>query len=214
MAETPVLSFPPPSIHDEALVAGVDEAGRGPWAGPVVAGAVILDPANVPVGLADSKVLSEAQRERLFDAITARATAYATGIATVEEIDELNILQATMLAMRRAVAALGTPPRLALIDGNRCPALTMPSRAIVDGDAHVPVISAASIVAKVVRDRMMRDLDAQHPGYGWVRNKGYGTVAHRAALLTYGPSAHHRRSFRPIAQMLCAQESVTPQIAH
>jgi ribonuclease HII len=173
----------------------------------VVAGAVILDPANVPDGLADSKVLSEAQRERLFDAITANATAYATGIASVEEIDRLNILQATMLAMQRAVAALGAAPRLALIDGNRCPALAMPARAIVDGDALVPVISAASIVAKVVRDRMMRDLDARHPVYGWVRNKGYGTAAHRAALLTYGPSPHHRRSFKPIAQMLCAPES-------
>lgn len=182
-------------------VAGIDEAGRGPWAGPVVAAAVILDPDNVPAGIADSKVLKPARREALLPAIEAAAEV-GVGQASVEEIDALNILAATMLAMRRAVAALPRPPVLALVDGNRDPGLACRTRCIVKGDARCPAIAAASIVAKVTRDRIMAGLAAAHPGYGWERNAGYGTAQHRAALAQLGVTPHHRRSFAPIRQQL------------
>ncbi|MGC6400670.1 ribonuclease HII [Sphingomonas sp. FW199] len=182
------------------LVAGVDEAGRGPLAGPVVAAAVILCPGGI-AGLDDSKKLTERRRETLFDRIRDQCTV-GVGIAEVEEIDRLNILWATMLAMERAVAALGVDPAEVLVDGNRCPGWRWRSRAIIGGDAIEPCISAASIIAKVTRDRMMRDADAVHPGYGWARNKGYGSAAHLAALRTLGPSPLHRRSFAPVAQAM------------
>jgi ribonuclease HII len=194
------------------LVCGVDEAGRGPWAGPVVAAAVILDPAKHIDGLADSKVLTEAARETAYDAIAARALAWSVGHSSVEEIDALNILQATFLAMRRAVDGLRIAPSLALVDGNRVPALLCPVRTVVGGDAIEPAISAASIMAKVTRDRIMRALDRQYPDYQWARNKGYGTAAHQAALLKFGPAPDHRKSFRPVSNILCAGRPETQPI--
>lgn len=182
------------------LIAGIDEAGRGPLAGPVVAAAVILDPARPVAGLRDSKLLSAAQREKAAAEIRLYAVAWAVGVADVAEIDALNILQATMLAMRRACDALSTAPLEAWVDGNRCPALTCPARAIVKGDRDVPVISAASIIAKTVRDRLLLDLDRAYPGYGFAQNKGYGTPGHLAALEALGPCPVHRRSFAPVAQ--------------
>ncbi len=180
------------------LLAGVDEAGRGPLAGPVVAAAVILDQ-RVPIaGLADSKVLSPARRERLHDAIRAHALCCAVGLASVEEIDRLNILQATMLAMCRAVASLRLPPRRVLVDGNRTPPLQVPVAAVVKGDARVPAIAAASILAKVTRDRLCDELEQRHPGYGFATHKGYPTAAHLEALRRLGPCADHRRSFAPV----------------
>lgn len=181
-----------------ALVAGVDEAGRGPLAGPVVAAAVILDPARPIVGLADSKQLSPAQRERLALAIRTESCAWALGRAEVEEIDALNILQATLLAMQRAVAALAPAPVLALVDGNRAPRLTCRVETVIKGDATVPAISAASILAKVARDAEMCELDARYPGYGFAVHKGYPTAAHIQALDRIGVSAVHRRSFGPV----------------
>ena len=182
-------------------VAGVDEVGRGPLAGPVHAAAVILDPARLPPGLNDSKKMSETRREKAFDAIMASAIAVGIGVASVEEIDRINILAATMLAMRRAVERLTIRPVHALVDGNKVPALACPAEAIVKGDSKVLSIAAASIIAKVTRDRFMSDLDAACPGYGWARNKGYGTADHMEALARLGPSAHHRQSFAPIAQL-------------
>jgi ribonuclease HII len=182
-------------------VAGVDEVGRGPLAGPVHAAAVILDPARLPPGLDDSKKMSETRREKAFDAIMASAIAVGIGVASVEEIDRINILAATMLAMRRAVERLTIRPVHALVDGNKVPALPCPAEAIVKGDSKVLSIAAASIIAKVTRDRFMSDLDAACPGYGWARNKGYGTADHMAALARLGPSVHHRTSFAPIAQL-------------
>ena len=179
-------------------VAGIDEAGRGPWAGPVVAAAAILDLARVPPGLDDSKRLSPARRAALYDALVGVA-ALGVGIAEVEEIDRLNIRQATFLAMRRAVAALGIAPAHALVDGDALPGLDCPTSAIVGGDGRSLSIAAASIVAKVTRDRLMRALAEACPGYGFERHKGYGTAAHRAALARLGPSPHHRLSFRPVA---------------
>jgi ribonuclease HII len=184
----------------QRLVAGVDEAGRGPLAGPVVAAAVILDPTRPIAGLCDSKLLSAAQRERLAAAIHAGALAWAVGLADVGEIDELNILQATLLAMRRAIAALPVAPDEAWIDGDRCPELPCFARAIVKGDRDVIVISAASILAKTTRDALLIELDRRHPGYGFARNKGYGTPEHLAALARAGPCTEHRRSFAPVAQ--------------
>jgi ribonuclease HII len=182
-------------------VAGVDEVGRGPLAGPVHAAAVILDPARLPPGLDDSKKMSETRREKAFDAIMASAIAVGIGVASVEEIDRINILAATMLAMRRAVERLTIRPVHALVDGNKVPALPCPAEAIVKGDSKVLSIAAASIIAKVTRDRFMSDLDAACPGYGWARTKGYGTADHMAALARLGPSVHHRTSFAPIAQL-------------
>jgi ribonuclease HII len=186
-----------------APVVGVDEAGRGPLAGPVVAAAVILDRAEVPKGINDSKALSGKRRERLCAEIEGVARV-GVGIASVEEIDALNILWATMLAMTRAVAALGVAPGMVLVDGNRCPDWAYPSRAIVGGDALCLSIAAASIIAKEKRDQMMIAHDAAYPGYGWARNKGYGTADHRDALVRLGPTPLHRRSFAPVAQRLLA----------
>lgn len=184
------------------LIAGVDEAGRGPLAGPVVAAAVILDPRNPIEGLADSKKLSASQRERLFDLICARALCSAVGSASVEEIDAINILQATMLAMRRAVQGLRLTPARVLVDGNRIPVLNVRAEAIVGGDARVAEISAASIIAKVHRDRWCAQLDAQYPDYGFAQHKGYGTAQHLAALRRLGACPEHRRSFAPVTEVL------------
>lgn len=177
------------------LVAGVDEAGRGPFAGPVVAAAVILNPDNVPDGIDDSKKVPEAKRERLYDEILAAAVAVGVGEACVAEIEEVNILQATFLAMARAVAALDPKPAHALIDGRDAPPMACPCSAVVKGDGKSLSIAAASIIAKVTRDRIMRRLDAAFPGYGWAKNKGYGTAAHRKAIAQLGVTVHHRRSF-------------------
>lgn len=181
---------------------GVDEAGRGPLAGAVFAAAVILDPARPIGGLADSKKLSEKRREALAPVIRERALAWAVASASVAEIDALNILQATLLAMRRAVEGLAIVPALALIDGNRCPLLTIPARAIIGGDASEPAISAASILAKTARDAEMRRLHLEFPQYGLDRHKGYDTASHRAALARFGPTCHHRRSFAPVRELL------------
>ena len=184
------------------LVAGVDEAGRGPLAGPVVAAAVILDERHPIQGLADSKKLTALRRERLFDEIRAKALCCSIAEASVEEIDRLNILQATLLAMRRAVAGLRLKPNKVLVDGNRLPTLEVLAEAIVGGDALVPAISAASILAKVHRDRWCLTLDQQYPQYGFAQHKGYGTAAHLAALRAHGPCAQHRTSFRPVTELL------------
>lgn len=184
------------------LVCGVDEAGRGPLAGPVYAAAVILDPARPIVGLADSKRLSERKRERLAVEIREKALAFGIAWASVEEIDSINILQATLLAMRRAVEALAVQPVEALIDGNRCPPLAMPARAIIRGDATEPAISAASILAKTARDAEMRRIHETYPQYGLDRHKGYDTAGHRAALMLHGPAGFHRRSFAPVKALL------------
>ncbi|WP_420885886.1 ribonuclease HII [Candidatus Glomeribacter gigasporarum] len=193
----PCRTTPPMNIE-----CGVDEAGRGPLAGPVVAAAVILDETAPIHGLADSKTLSAQKRAALFELICARARAYCIASASVEEIDRLNILNATLLAMRRAVETLAIRPTLAQIDGNRCPPLNIRAQAIVRGDAHIPAISAASILAKVARDRMLLELHAQYPEYGFDRHAGYGTRAHLAALQRYGPCVHHRRSFAPVRALL------------
>jgi len=187
------------------LVAGVDEAGRGPLAGPVLAAAVILDELNPVHGLADSKVLSPLCRARLFDEIRARALAFCIAEASVEEIDRLNILQATMLAMRRAVDGLRLPPARVLVDGNRLPVLKMPAEAIVKGDAKVAAISAASILAKVRRDQLCVELHQLHPQYGFDSHKGYPTPEHLSALRRHGPCPAHRRSFSPVRQALGAR---------
>lgn len=182
----------------DEIVCGVDEAGRGPLAGPVVAGAVILDPARPIAGLDDSKALSAKKREALYDLIVERSIAYCVASASVEEIDTLNILQATMLAMRRAIEGLRVVPTLALIDGNRCPVLTVRSQPVIGGDALVSCISAASIIAKVTRDRMLLDLHRAFPAYGFDAHAGYGTRQHLAALREHGPCEHHRRTFAPV----------------
>jgi ribonuclease HII len=186
------------------LVAGVDEAGRGPLAGPVVAAAVILDELQPIRGLADSKVLTALRRERLHDEIRARALCCSVAMASVEEIDRLNILQATMLAMRRAVEGLRLVPHRVVVDGNRVPVLPVPVAAIVKGDAKVAVISAASILAKVTRDRLCDELHAAHPQYGFDGHKGYPTAAHLAALRAHGPCPAHRRSYAPVRACLAA----------
>ncbi len=184
------------------LVAGVDEAGRGPLAGPVVAAAVILDQRQPIKGLADSKKLTALRREKLFDEIRAKALCCSIAQASVEEIDRLNILQATLLAMRRAVEGLRLKPNKVLVDGNRLPDIGLPAQAIVGGDALVPAISAASILAKVHRDRWCLELDQLYPQYGFAKHKGYGTAAHLAALRAHGPCAVHRVSFRPVAEVM------------
>lgn len=183
-------------------VAGVDEVGRGPLVGAVVTAAVILDPARPIAGLADSKKLTPARREVLARQIREQALAWSLGQAEAHEIDQLNILQATLLAMQRAVAGLAIRPDEVLVDGNRCPVLTMPARAIVKGDALVPAISAASILAKVARDAEMQALHARHPGYGFDRHKGYPTAEHLEALRRLGPLPEHRRSFAPVRNLL------------
>ena len=183
-------------------MAGVDEAGRGPLAGPVVAAAVILDPFNPIAGLADSKKLTALRREKLYDEIYAKALCCSIALATVEEIDRLNILQATLLAMKRAVEGLRLKPHKVLVDGNQLPRLLMLAEAIVKGDALVPAISAASILAKVYRDRWCCDYDLQYPQYGFSGHKGYGTAAHLAALRQHGACPQHRRSFAPVARVL------------
>ena len=182
------------------LVAGIDEAGRGPLAGPVVAAAVILDPDHRIEGLRDSKALTAAARSRLAVEIKTHALAWAVAVAEVPEIDSLNILRATLLAMRRAVDALSTAPLEAWVDGNRCPDLPCATRAIVDGDRRVAAISAASILAKTARDAILDSLDGAHPLYGFAHNKGYATQDHLAALNRYGPCAAHRKTFAPVLQ--------------
>jgi ribonuclease HII len=186
------------------LMAGVDEAGRGPLAGPVVAAAVILDEHNPIKGLADSKTLTELRREKLYDEIRAKALCFAIAEASVEEIDRLNILQATLLAMQRAVGGLRLKPAKVLVDGNRLPVLDMLAEAIVKGDSKVQAISAASILAKVHRDRWCAQLDAAYPQYGFAAHKGYGTATHMKALEAFGPCPEHRRTFRPVSDMLTA----------
>lgn len=187
-------------------IAGVDEVGRGPLVGAVVTAAVILDPARPIVGLADSKKLSEKRRLALFDEITEKALSWSLGRAEPEEIDQLNILHATMLAMQRAVAGLHITPDLVLIDGNRCPALAMPSQAVVKGDSLVREISAASIIAKVTRDREMTELDLQYPEYGFAQHKGYPTALHMERLALHGVTPHHRRSFAPVRNAILDAE--------
>lgn len=183
------------------LVAGVDEAGRGPLAGPVFAAAVILDDLVPIAGLNDSKKLSAKRRERLYDEIRAKALCCSVALATVEEIDQLNILQATLLAMQRAVKGLRLKPAKVLVDGNRLPKLDVLAEAVVGGDATVKAISAASILAKVSRDRWADELHLRHPAYGFDRHKGYGTAEHMAALQRHGVLAEHRRSFAPVARL-------------
>jgi len=196
-AEQVALSWDTPG-----LIAGVDEAGRGPLAGPVVAAAVILDDLNPIRGLADSKVLTARRREQLYDEIRAKALCCSIAEASVDEIDEINILQATMLAMRRAVEGLRLKPSLVLVDGNRLPVLATRAEAIVKGDSKVAAISAASILAKVTRDRWCAELDAQYPQYGFAGHKGYGTAEHLQALQTFGACPQHRKTFSPVAKVL------------
>ena len=198
LAEQSALNWGAPG----ELVAGVDEAGRGPLAGPVVAAAVILDPIRPIAGLADSKALTAARREVLFAQIQAQALCFCTAEASREEIDCLNILQATLLAMQRAVQGLATAPARVLVDGNRLPLLAIPAEAIVKGDAKVSAISAASILAKVTRDRWCAQLHARYPHYGFDRHKGYGTAEHLVALAEHGACPEHRRSFAPVARVL------------
>lgn len=184
------------------LIAGVDEAGRGPLAGPVIAAAVILDPSRPIEGLNDSKKLTEKKRDALFELIRERALAWSVARATVQEIDHINILQASLLAMQRAVAKLSIQPQLVLVDGNRCPLFPCEARAIIGGDATEPAISAASIVAKVLRDRYMHLLDRYYPQYAFAKHKGYGTALHLECLIANGVSRIHRRSFAPVAELL------------
>ncbi|MBC7618534.1 MAG: ribonuclease HII [Candidatus Saccharibacteria bacterium] len=184
------------------LIAGVDEAGRGPLAGPVVAAAVILDVQNPIKGLTDSKKLTPLRREAFFDEIRAKALCCSIATASVEEIDQLNILQATLLAMRRAVEGLRLTPFRVLVDGNRLPVLRIQAEAIVKGDALVPAISAASILAKVHRDRLCADMDQRYPHYGFGKHKGYGTAEHLAALQAHGACEQHRKTFRPVTNVL------------
>ena len=186
------------------VIAGVDEAGRGPWAGPVVAAAVILDPERTPDGIADSKKLTEERREQLFDAIFATSDV-GVAFADAERIDRDNVLAATMWAMQRAVAELPRAPSLVLVDGNRAPAIECAVQTIIKGDALSLSIAAASIIAKVSRDRMMARLDVQYPGYGFAQHKGYGTAQHSAALTRLGVTPMHRRSFKPVRAALAAR---------
>jgi ribonuclease HII len=183
-------------------VAGVDEAGRGPLAGPVIAAAVIFEKKRIPKGLNDSKQMTAEARENGYVAIMERAICVGVGEASVDEIDLINIRQATHLAMARAIRALSTVPAFALVDGNDAPALPCPCDTIIGGDGRSVSIAAASIIAKVTRDRMMQALHAEHPGYGWFTNKGYGTDEHLTALMRLGPCLHHRRSFAPVHNIL------------
>ncbi len=209
------MAHPPDPFADHLVthgLAGVDEAGRGPLAGPVYAAAVILDPARSIAGLNDSKKLSPARRERLAVQIRARALAWAVASATVEEIDRLNILQATLLAMQRACAGPQLPPQRILVDGNRLPpGLPCPARTLVGGDALEPAISAASILAKTARDACCLALHAQYPQYGFDQHKGYGTALHLARLAEFGPCPVHRRSFAPVRRLLLQRASPAGQ---
>jgi ribonuclease HII len=198
------LLFPEPV----GLWAGVDEAGRGPLAGPVVAAAVILDDKKRILGLADSKILTPLQRDKLYDKIREKALCCSVGMASVQEIDELNIFHATMLAMKRAVEGLRLRPVKVLVDGNRLPKLDILSEAIVDGDAKVKSISAASIIAKVTRDRMLVELHEQFPQYGFAGHKGYSTPEHLEALRVHGPCVHHRKHFAPVAAQFAIEVQV------
>ena len=201
------------SLEEEfsGTVVGIDEAGRGPWAGPVVAGAVILDrdklPDSLRHGLNDSKKLSPAAREKLFALLTPDIAKVGVGHASAIEIDQLNILKATFLAMARAVEALGIDPGLALVDGNRPPPLPCPVRCVIKGDGKSLSIAAASIIAKVTRDRIMSDLAIRYPEFGWERNAGYGTAEHQAALARLGPTTEHRASYAPIKRLLTKIEA-------
>jgi ribonuclease HII len=188
------------------LVAGVDEAGRGPWAGPVFAAAVILNPEKPIFGLQDSKKLSAARRENLCQQIQSHSLGFAVAQASEQEVDLYNVLQATFLAMQRAVAGLSIPPTAVWIDGNQTPDLPYPCRSIVKGDAQIACIAAASILAKVYRDAWCVAIDKQYPQYGFARHKGYGTAIHREALMTHGPCVVHRRSFSPVAQVIKQRE--------
>ena len=192
------------TVRARGGVVGIDEVGRGPWAGPVLAAAVILDRASIPEGIDDSKVLAKERRESLFEELHESGAAIGVGAASVAEIETLNILGASLLAMRRAAVALGCRPGLALVDGNRAPLLGCPVRTLVGGDAISTSIAAASIIAKVTRDRLMARLALCHPGYGWERNAGYGTAEHRRALDRLGPSPHHRRTFAPVVALTAA----------
>ena len=202
------LLFPDPV----GLVAGVDEAGRGPLAGPVVAAAVILDDKKRILGINDSKVLTALQRERLYDKIREKALCCSVGMASVQEIDEINIFHATMLAMKRAVEGLRLKPVKVLVDGNRLPKWDVLSEAIVDGDAKIKSIGAASIIAKVTRDRMLTELHEQFPQYGFAAHKGYSTPEHLEALRVHGPCVHHRRHFAPVAAQFATAEGVTVSV--
>jgi ribonuclease HII len=206
LIQTPTYDFETEHGAPATLVCGIDEAGRGPLAGPVVAAAAIIDINNCPQGLNDSKKLTHKARERLYEELTQTAE-IGIGIASVEEIDEINILQATMLAMTRAFEALPRAAHFALIDGNRLPAISCPARAIVKGDARVLSIAAASIAAKVTRDRMMCEMALAHPGYGFEKHMGYGTALHMNALKQLGVTPHHRRSFAPIRNILSPPSS-------
>ncbi|AYV20792.1 MULTISPECIES: ribonuclease HII [Vibrio] len=197
-AELPPFDYP----QGYSLVAGVDEVGRGPLVGDVVTAAVILDPNNPIEGLNDSKKLSEKKRLALYPEIKEKALAWAVGRCSPTEIDELNILQATMVAMQRAVAGLQVQPDMVLIDGNRTPTLPMDAQAVVKGDLRVAEISAASIIAKVVRDQEMEELDQQHPQFGFAKHKGYPTKAHFEAIEQHGVIAEHRKSFKPVKRAL------------
>lgn len=196
------IDFPAVIYPDFTLIAGVDEVGRGPLVGDVVTACVILDVNNPISGLADSKKLSEKKLALLFDEIQEKALCVAVGRASPAEIDELNILHATMLAMQRAVDNLSIQPEFVFIDGNRCPQLSMPCESVVKGDARVAEISAASIIAKVTRDREMRELDKQYPQYGFAKHKGYPTKAHFAAIEKHGVTAEYRKSFKPVKKVL------------
>jgi ribonuclease HII len=196
----PNFTFETAAIAHGLLPCGVDEAGRGPWAGPVVAAAVILNQQNIPSGLNDSKKLNEAKREALFDPIMA-SSVVGVGIVEAAMIDEINILQATYKAMTEAIAGLNGKATLALIDGNRAPPLSIRTQMIIGGDAKCLSIAAASIIAKVTRDRMLRDLDERYPDYGFAKHKGYGTAYHAATLQRIGPCPEHRKSFAPIAKL-------------
>ena len=201
------------SFSAQGLLAGVDEAGRGPWAGAVVAAAVILDPERPIAGLNDSKKLSAAKREALYGEICEKALCYSIAEASAQEIDQINILQATFLAMHRAVQGLAQPPSLVLVDGNRLPPWPYAAEAIIGGDAKVAAIAAASILAKVTRDRACTELDALYPCYGFAQHKGYGTAQHRAALHAYGPCPAHRQSYAPVRAVVLSAQRSSPVLA-
>jgi ribonuclease HII len=200
------------SEHVGWIIAGVDEAGRGPLAGPVYAAAVIADPRKPLRGVADSKELSPSQREALYVHICKSAASFAVASVSAREIDELNILQASLLAMHRAVALLPMAPEFIYVDGPHCPRWDYASQGVIGGDGKISAIAAASILAKVSRDRAMEELDLVYPGYGFAKHKGYGTQAHREALLRLGPCAEHRRSFRPVRELLIGAADTGPHI--